>query len=574
MATAAMRSGRPWHHRFTGIASVMGSGGCAVATTRGWDDEMRDAQLTRRGFLGGVAASAATAILAACGGSSATDTPAAKATTGAAPTTAAGAATAPASSAAAVATKPAASAVVGATKPAASAAAASTPAASGSTTAASSGAIKPIAPPASGAFKGQTISTLARQEYFKGTEQAYDQAVAAFSQLTGATVDNSHQNVDTGDTVTKQDAAVKSGNAPVLFYGANWAPQWLQLGDLLDVTDVVNQLQDAYGPVEDIMKVALIVDGKWWGIPYSTQANGLFVRKDWLAEKGIKPEEMKTFENMRDIALQISDPAKNRYGWGMTTNRSSDGNYQVLSILQAYGGSLNSNDGLKVTFNSPETVAAITFLADIHTNPKYKNMLPPGVEGWTDPSNNEAWLAGTLGITQNGYTLYAQSKAQNNPVYDKTAVLAGVVGPGTDQIIAVPGYFYFTLFKNGKNPDLAKELAKYLIAPTSFLPVSKPSNGLNMPAYKKIWETDPFYTGGDPSFPALRQLIEAPLPIKSKTGYAFPQVASPGNSAVQSQYILSDMMGDIIQKGAKVPDAVKAAHDRMVGIFNQLGLKQ
>ncbi len=542
---------------------------------------MQNAHMTRRGFLGGVAASAAAAILAACGGSTATDTPAAKAATaaaptaGAAPTTAAGAAaTAPTGSAAAVATKPAASVTTGATTaPSGTAAVASTPSASGSTTAAS-GAIKPIPPPASGAFKGQTISTLARQEYFKGTELAYDQAVAAFSQLTGATIDNTHQNVDTGDTVIKQDAAVKSGNAPVLFYGAGYAPQWYQFGDLLDVTDVVNQLQEAYGPVEDAYTTALVVDGKWIGIPYSTQANGLFVRKDWLAEKGIKPEEIKTFENMRDIALQISDPSKSRYGWGMTTNRSGDGNYQVESILRAYGGAINDNDGLKVTFNSPETIAAISFLADIHLNPKYKNMLPPGVEGWTDPSNNEAWLAGTLGITQNGYTLYAQSKAQNNPVYDKTAVLPGVIGPGTDQIIAVPGYFYFTLFKNGKNPEIAKELAKYLIAPSSFLTVSKPSNGLNMPAYKKIWDADPFYTSGDPSFAALRQLIEAKLPIKSKTGFAFPQPITPGYSAVISQYVLSDMMGDIIQKGAKVPEAVKAAHERMVGIFNQLGLKQ
>ncbi len=522
---------------------------------------MRNPHVTRRSFLGGVAASAATAILAACGGSTATDTPAVKPTTGAtgaAPTTAAAVATKPAGSAAAA----------GTTAPSGSAAA------GGTTTAASSGAIKPLAPPAAGAFKGQTISTLARQEYFKGTELAYDQLLADFAKLTGATIDNTHQNVDTGDTVTKQDAAVKSGNAPVLFYGAGYAPQWYQFGDLLDVTDVVNQLQEAYGPVEDAYTTALVVDGKWIGIPYSTQANGLFVRKDWLAEKGIKPEEIKTFENMRDIALQISDSGKGRYGWGMTTNRSGDGNYQVESILWAYGGAINDNDGLKVTFNSPETVAAIQFLADIHLNPKYKNMLPPGVEGWTDPSNNEAWLAGTLGITQNGYTLYAQSKAQNNPVYDKTAVLPGVIGPGTDQIIAVPGYFYFTLFKNGKNPEIAKELAKYLIAPSSFLTVSKPSNGLNMPAYKKIWDADPFYTSGDPSFAALRQLIEAKLPIKSKTGFAFPQPITPGYSAVKSQYVLSDMMGDIIQKGAKVPEAVKAAHERMVGIFNQLGLKQ
>jgi len=544
---------------------------------------LRDPQLTRRGFLGGIAASAAAAILAACGGSTATNTPKPAGTTGAAttagtaPTTAAGAATT-APTTAAAATKPAASAVTGAAStsvPAVSTTAASGSAiAGGTTTAASFGPIVAIPPPAAGAFKGQTISTLARQEYFKGTEQAYDQLLADFAKMTGATIDNSHQNVDTGETVAKQDAAVKSGNAPVLFYGAGYAPQWYQFGDLLDVTDVVNQLQDAYGPAEDAFKTEIFIDNKWYGIPYSTQVTGLFARKDWLAEKGIKPEEIKTFENMRDIALQISDPGKGRYGWGMTTNRSGDGNFQVESILWAYGGAINSNDGMKVTFNSPETVAAIQFLADIHTNPKYKNMLPPGVEGWTDPSNNEAWLAGTLGITQNGYTLYAQSKAQNNPVYDKTAVLPGVTGPGTDQIITVPGYFYFTLFKNGKNPDLAKEMAKYLTAPSSFINISKPSNGLNMPAYKKIWNSDPFYTSGDPSFPALRQLIEAKLPITSKTGFAFPQTISPGYSAVKSQYVLSDMMGDIIQKGTKVPDAVKAAHDRMVGIFNQLGLKQ
>ncbi len=531
---------------------------------------MQNVHMTRRGFLSGVAASAAAAILAACGDSTATDTPAAKVATAAAPTAGA----APTGSAAAVATKSAASVATGATTaPSGSVAVATTPAASGSTTAAS-GAIKPIPPPASGVFKGQTISTLARQEYFKGTEQAYDQLLVAFSQLTGATIDNTHQNVDTGDTVAKQDAAVKSGNAPVLFYGAGYAPQWNQFGDLLDVTDVVTQLQDAYGPAEDAFKTELFVDNKWVGVPYSTQVTGLFARKDWLAEKGIKPEEIKTFENMRDIALQISDPSKNRYGWGMTTNRSGDGNYQVESILWAYGGAINDNDGLKVTFNSPETVAAISFLADIHTNPKYKNMLPPGVAGWTDPSNNEAWLSGTIGITQNGYTLYAKSKADMNPVYDNTVILPGVIGPGTDQIITVPGYFYFCLFKNGKNPEIAKEMMKYLTAPGAFINIAKPSNGLNMPAFKKVWDADPFYTSGDPSFPALRQLIETKLPIKSKTGFAFPQAITPGYSAVKSQYILSDMMGDIIQKGTKVPEAVKAAHERMVGIFNQIGLKQ
>ena len=79
----------------------------------------RAGRLSRRHFLGGAAAVAAGAILAACGGSTATDTP-----KPAAPTTAGGATTAPAAaaptSAAATTAAPTTAAAAAATKPAAS----------------------------------------------------------------------------------------------------------------------------------------------------------------------------------------------------------------------------------------------------------------------------------------------------------------------------------------------------------------------------------------------------------------------------------------------------------------------
>jgi len=99
----------------------------------------RTRDLTRRTFLGGTAAAAATAILAACGSSTATETPAPKASAAASPASGAAspAATAAAGSAAA-ATKPAATTgAAGTTAPAATGAA--SPAA---TTAAAAGAPK------------------------------------------------------------------------------------------------------------------------------------------------------------------------------------------------------------------------------------------------------------------------------------------------------------------------------------------------------------------------------------------------------------------------------------------------
>ena len=550
------------------------------------DGQTRFSRLSRRGFIGGVAASAAAAILAACGGSSATSTPAAKPTTApaaAAPTTAsaagttapAAATTAPASSAAAAATRPAAaSAVTGTTAPSASAVVSGTAAPSGSAVA-SSGVAGTPPPPSPDKFKGQTLNMISRNEYFKSSEQALDASLQDWAKQLGVKINNDRINIDTGDFATKVDASVKAGNPPDLVYVDRFLSQFVQLGDLSDTTDLVAQAQQVYGPLEDAANINLKIDNKWWCLPYFANGNGWFARKDWLAEKGIKPETLKTFEQVRDAALAISDPSKNRFGWGLTTNTGGDGTTAVTSLVYAYGGAIVSNDGKKVVLNSPETVTAINFLADIYTNPKYKNMLPPGVNGWTDTSNNEGWLAGTLGFTVNAYTLYAQSFATKNPVYDQTTVLAGFVGPATEQVIATPGSGYLAIPKGAKNAELAKATALYLVGGPAFLNLAKPSLGLIMPTYKNLWNADPFYNTGDSSFPALKQLIEGKLPIVTKTNYAFPQSPSPiYEQGVNGQHILNDMMGSIIQKGTKPADAVKSAHDQLVAVANQLGLPQ
>ena len=79
---------------------------------------------------------------------------------------------------------------------------------------------------------------------------------------------------------------------------------------------------------------------------------------------------------------------------------------------------------------------------------------------------------------------------------------------------------------------------------------------------------------GDPVFSASRAVVEQPLPIATKTGLHFPQTPSPAWQQAYNSYILTDMMGQVIQKGVKPADAVKQASDRIVAAFNQLGIPQ
>jgi multiple sugar transport system substrate-binding protein len=424
-------------------------------------------------------------------------------------------------------------------------------------------------------YKGKQLRMLSQKLYSQAANDALDRSVQTFAGATGTTIENSLVQADAGDVVAKIDADVKAGTARDLAFmtDSRFVAQFHNLGDLTDVTDVVTELTAQLGEPTAESKNYCVFDGKWYAIPYHFIGVGSFLRKDWAQEKGVALKDFYTWEEMRDIALELSDPSKKRFGWGMTINRSGDANGMIENIINCYGGAICANDGRKVTFNSPETVQAVSFMGDLYTNPKYKPMLPPGIESWTDSSNNENWLAGILGYTRNQYSVYADSKAKNNPVYPNTHAFIDCIGPATEKPLMFGQSQAFVVFKGVANPDLAKVVAKYLVSGTPLLGVAKEATGLAMPAWDKVWDSDPFYTSGDPAFPALRKITNQPLPIQTKTGNAFPQTASPGSQAAVAAYVLTDMMQQVVQ-GTSAAAAVTEAHNRMVQIFEQQGFKQ
>ncbi|BCJ51399.1 ABC transporter substrate-binding protein [Actinoplanes sp. NBRC 14428] len=428
---------------------------------------------------------------------------------------------------------------------------------------------------AAASMKGSSMGILSQKLYSNAANAALDSSIAAFAKATGTKIENSLVQADAGDVVAKIDAEVKGGVARDLAFmtDSRFIAQFHGLGDLEDVTDVVKALTAKYGEPCAEAKNFCVFDGKWYAIPYHFIGIGSFLRKDWMQEKGITPKDVYSWEEIRDVCLAISDPGKRRFGWGMTVNRSGDANGTIEALINAYGGAIASNDGRKVTFDSPETVQAVTFLGDIYTNPKYKPMLPPGVASWTDTSNNENWLAGILGYTRNSFSVYADSKTKKNPVYANTHVFSDCTGPATDKSLLLGQSQGFVVFKGAKNPALAKLLAQYLVSAPALVGVSKEAPGLVMPAWEKVWDADPFFTSGDPGFPMLRTMSQQPLPLETKNGLKFPQKASAGQQAVVAAYVLTDMMQQVVQ-GTTPAQAVKSAHAKMVQIFTQQGLPQ
>lgn len=500
--------------------------------------------LSRRTFLRVAASGIGVSILAACGAPAAAPEPTTAPPPTAAPTAA------PASTAA-----PAASATTAPT-----AAAATAPPAPTNTPA-------PLPQGAAG-----KLTVIHRTEYFASVQEAFRNLVTKFAADNGIELDISTANPEQfGDFNAKMQAAVQAGNPPDVAYHTLQIPQLYFLDVLEDVTDVVEELIGLYGDVVPATapKNAQI-EGRWWAVPYISNSGAWFVRRDWVEEAGYDPQEVANgdYNLRREVALAISDPAQNRFGWGLTVNRSGDGHGFLTHVIQSFGGRFVDETGERVVFNSPETVTAVRWLQETYTAEQFQPMLPPGVLSWTDTSNNEAYLAGTIGMTSNAFSVYAQAKRDNNPVFPNTMVMnPPLANDGTLLHSGANGWF--TIFKGAQNVDAAKQLILYMLDPANFIPLVKQGGGLFLPAYKNQWTDEVLAV--DPNFVNLRDIIFNPTPW---TGQAYPADPNAAISAIDGQSITSQMMSNVLNGTMTPEEAVEDAHNKIVQIFEELGLPQ
>jgi multiple sugar transport system substrate-binding protein len=451
--------------------------------------------------------------------------------------------------------------------PASTTAAGGTPAAAPSAAAAPATAVpKDLPVGASG-----KLTVIHRTEYFEAVQTKFRDTVTEFAKAQNTPLDISTANPEAfGDFLAKMQAAVRAGVPPDLAYTSNISVQQMRFIDVVeDVSDVVAEAVKLYG---DILPVTAEknakIEGKWWSVPYISNSGAWFARKDLFDAAGINVNDLDTYDKRRDAALKVSDPSKEIWGWGLTINKSGDGHGFIMDVIQSFGGAVVDPSGKKVVFNSPQTVEAVKWLQETYTSEKYKKMLPPGVESWTDTGNNEAWLAGKVALTQNAFTLYAQSKRDNNPIYPKTAVIRK---PKTKdgKVLEAGANGWFTIFKGAKNKDLAKKLILYLIDPKVFLPMVPLGGGLFLPAYKNLWTDDMLKI--DSNFPFLKDIIFNPTPY---TGESYPADPSAQVDAIRAAAIQEQMLANVTSRKMTPEQAVKDAHDKMVVIFEEAGLSQ
>ena len=357
-----------------------------------------------------------------------------------------------------------------------------------------------------------------------------------------------------GDREPKFVAAIEAGNPPDMAEMNLYGPMRYKAA-LRDVTGVASQIAQSKGGLLPFAERITKVDGKFLGVARYSMTTVFFIRRDIMEAKGLKVPKVYD-PDVVEFARKTQDPSKDLYGFGQTLNRSDDGDGFMGNILWDYGGGTWDKDGKPAlgTVFKEQNLKALQFAVD--TIQKYK-IQPPGVMGWTDPSNNEAYMAGKLVTTNNGASLYYAMVSKKHELAPKTALVLTPGGPAGSFVGS--SCYNWGIFSRSKHADLCEDLIRWLEDEKNFTEYTSVSVGQAGPVYKG--RADNTYWKSDPNFDAILQNI-----LRSVT-VGYPGPITPAAVEVQAQHILTDMAGRVVTGGLSAEAALKEAHARVEEIY-------
>jgi len=413
-----------------------------------------------------------------------------------------------------------------------------------------------------------TLQVLQKIDFHPDHNQFIRDEITAYGEMNGWQVEVSEVgSLNAGEVAQRLVAGVQAGNAPDLYFdNIPGIRQFQALGILQDMTELTEEMIGLYGETTPAMNNNANFNDAWWGVPWFTRIDGWWARRDVFEPAGIDTATLTTLDLRRQAALDVSDPENNMFGWGITVNRSTDARALAQHTLFHFGSTLQDETGDFVTFNSPESVAALEWLHETYTGDEWAPMLPTGWEAWTDTGNNEAFLAGILALTQNAGTMYANAVLTEVPFADQIDYLPNPLRLSDDSPVDMLGGVMLHAIEGSNNREATNDLIRHLCSEAVQQRIWTISRAYAVPAYRNGW-TDPIITENANSSRAE----SATWDNKEFTGLRWPGPPSVAVDTVAGGFDQVDMIGEVLQ-GRPAADVVEDYHNRWVQIWQDLGL--
>jgi trehalose/maltose transport system substrate-binding protein len=322
-----------------------------------------------------------------------------------------------------------------------------------------------------------------------------------------------------------------------------WTAEFASAGWIIPLESSMFPLGDFLPPAVDTARY----NGHLWAVPYYSNAEVLYYRKDILAKAGKLPPN--TWAQLAEQAKTLAPE------YGLQGYAGQLAPYEGLTVnfadaIQSAGGSILSPAGT-VTVNSPQAQAGLSFLV----NGLREGWIDKSSLNYEEESSAAEFESGKLLFLNNWPFIYGEASAtgSGNKVYGKVGVapLPGLDGPGSSSL----GGANLAVSAFSRHQATAIAFIRYLTSLTEEQQLLVDS------AFPPVWTSlysDPAMVKLFPDLPVVKQAILSAQPRPSIVDYdqaslaissAVYQALTDKKTPQQALAELSAQLAQIIRDG-------------------------
>jgi multiple sugar transport system substrate-binding protein len=239
-----------------------------------------------------------------------------------------------------------------------------------------------------------------------------------------------------------QRLQAESDECDVLGMDVVWTAEYAAQGWITDVTEAVEKRKDEFIP--STLETALY-EGKYWAVPFNTNAGFLYYRKDEA------PQAPTEWEAVYEDAAKKNGLVYQGFRYeGLTVN--------FLELLYSAGATVVNEDGTEATADSQEVRDVLTFMADGIKD----GAVPKAVTTYKEEESRRAFEAGQATYMRNwpyAYALGKESKIGKDLAITTFPGYAGNEGAG------VLGGYDLAISAYSKNPEGSLAFINFATSP-------------------------------------------------------------------------------------------------------------
>jgi multiple sugar transport system substrate-binding protein len=256
--------------------------------------------------------------------------------------------------------------------------------------------------------------------------------------------------------VQKFGTAAASDAAPdVVSLDEVFGPYFASVGALSDITSLYDSL-----PYKDQFISSHVAQSTWNGrvyaLPFSAEASVLYYNKDLFTRAGLDPNKPPTsYAEIMADAKKIRALGPDYYGFTFGGACGGCNVFEFTPQIWASGGNVLADNGKKVTFDTPQVTAALTFYHQMWT----AGVIPEAAKTDTGTQQVPLFTSGKVGMTMLGaFAIPSVQAAKVNfgvaPIPGETSGYSSFAG---GDIIAIPS--------GSKHKTAAEDFIKWATGP-------------------------------------------------------------------------------------------------------------